>query len=104
MLRDICCSKMASFIAILALLLSSPLPAIARPRSFDPQEQKEGEKKKDSKKDEKSAKQEREYQKIKEFGQKLYKEDPGFRAEVEESYRQLQREHSEYAYLINTRD
>lgn len=73
---------------------------------------KDGEEKK-SKKDKKAnkkdgqtnvPKQEKEYQKIKEFSINLSKEDPTFRAEIEESYRQKQREHSEYAYYINTLD
>jgi Zn-dependent protease with chaperone function len=53
---------------------------------------------------EKPTKQEREYQKIKQFSDKLYAEDAGFREEVEETYRQKQREHSEYAFFTNTRD
>ncbi len=53
---------------------------------------------------EKQSKQEREYQKIKQFSEKLYAEDPGFREEVEETYRQKRREHSEFAFFINTRD
>ncbi|MCG3161126.1 MAG: Beta-barrel assembly-enhancing protease [Acidobacteria bacterium] len=53
---------------------------------------------------EKPTKQEREYQKIKQFSDKLYAEDSGFHDEVEETYRQKQREHSEYAFFINTRD
>src|SRR5215510_1139700 len=53
---------------------------------------------------EKPTKQEREYQKIKQFSDKLYAEDAGFREEVEETYRHKQREHSEYAFFTNTRD
>jgi len=52
----------------------------------------------------KQSKQEREYQKIKQFSEKLYAEDAAFRDEVDESYRQKRREHSEYAYFTNTRD
>ncbi|HZF40647.1 MAG TPA: M48 family metallopeptidase [Blastocatellia bacterium] len=54
--------------------------------------------------DKKQAKQEREYQKIKQFSEKLYAEDALFREEVDESYRQKRREHSELAYFTNTRD
>lgn len=53
---------------------------------------------------EKLSKQESEYQKIKTFSDDLYGKDVDFRNEVEESYRQKVREHSEYAYFINTRD
>ncbi len=52
----------------------------------------------------KPTKQEREYQKIKQFSEDLYAKDAAFREEVEETYRQKQREHSEYAFFINTRD
>jgi Zn-dependent protease with chaperone function len=52
----------------------------------------------------KVTKQEREYQKIKQFSDDLYAKDPVFREEVEAAYRQKQREHSEYAFFINTRD
>src|SRR5215510_3036378 len=52
----------------------------------------------------KQSKQEREYQKIKQFSEKLYAEDALFRDEVDESYRQKRREHSEMAYFTNTRD
>jgi hypothetical protein len=53
---------------------------------------------------EKLSKQESEYQKIKMFSDDLYGKDVDFRNEVEESYRQKVREHSEYAFFINTRD
>lgn len=52
----------------------------------------------------KPTKQEREYQKIKQFSDKLYTDDAMFREEVDESYRQKRREHSELAYFTNTRD
>jgi len=67
--------------------------------------------KKDAKKDEpkkddkpKLSKEEKEYQKIKKFSLDLYLKDPEFRDAVEDSYLQKQREHSEYAYYINTRN
>ncbi|MCP9496399.1 MAG: M48 family metalloprotease [Pyrinomonadaceae bacterium MAG19_C2-C3] len=49
-------------------------------------------------------KQEREYQKIATFARDKYEKDVNFRAEVDESYKRLQREHSEYAFDINMRD
>jgi Zn-dependent protease with chaperone function len=52
----------------------------------------------------KQTKQEREYQKIKQFSEDLYAKDAAFRDEVDESYRQKRREHSEMAYFTNTRD
>jgi peptidase M48-like protein len=52
----------------------------------------------------KQTKQEREYQKIKQFSEKLYAEDPAFREEIENLYYQKQKQHSEYAYFTNTLD
>jgi predicted Zn-dependent protease len=60
--------------------------------------------KKDKKAAEQQTKQEREYQKIKQFSENLYNTDPSFRQEVEDAYRQKQKEHSELAYFTNTRD
>src|SRR5262249_46227755 len=45
----------------------------------------------------------KEYQKIKKFSLDLYLKDPDFRNAVETAYLKKQREHSEYAYYINTR-
>lgn len=75
-----------------------------------PLQQKE--EKKDKKKEEtagkddksKTSKQEREYQKIKQFSIDRYQKNAEFKEEVDEAYRQKQREHSEYAYDINTFD
>jgi predicted Zn-dependent protease len=60
----------------------------------------------DPKKDDKPklSKEEREYQKIKKFSLDLYLKDAEFRDAVEDAYLQKQREHSEYAYYINTRN
>ncbi len=52
----------------------------------------------------KPSKQERKYQKLKQFSFEVYNKDPEFKDEVEAAYRQKQREHSEYAYFINTRN
>jgi len=62
-------------------------------------------KKEDQKKEEKPklSKDEKEYQKIKKFSLDLYLKDPDFRNAVEDAYLKKQREHSEYAYYINTR-
>jgi hypothetical protein len=86
--------------AALLLVFASPAAAAAR--------QKEDKKKDDKSASQKSApaqsKQEREYQKIKQFSQTRYNEKPDFRDEVDEAFRQKQREHSEYAFNINTLD
>ncbi|MDT7807739.1 MAG: beta-barrel assembly-enhancing protease [Acidobacteriota bacterium] len=85
-----------------ALFLAFASPTITAARQKD-----------DKKKDDKPAaqkaapaqsKQEREYQKIKQFSLKRYNENPDFKDEVDEAFRQKQREHSEYAFNINTLD
>jgi hypothetical protein len=95
------------------LLFNSPALTLARATRPAPQQKDE---KKDEKKDKKKedaaakddkpkpTKQEREYQKIKDFSQKRYDTNAEFKAEVEEAFRQKQREHSEYAFDMNTRD
>lgn len=99
-------SSLAGLLA-LVLLINLLLPAtiLARPLGQS-QSKGEGQEKKEKKKDEapKSAKEEREYQKIKKFSADLYTKDEDFRNEVDEAYRQRQREHAEQAYLVNTRD
>ncbi len=97
----------------LVLLLNAPLVAFAAQNKEEKKEEKRAESAKDEKakpastaKDDKSkpTKQEREYQKIKQFSIERYNKNADFRDEVEESYRQKQREHSEYAFRINTSD
>jgi predicted Zn-dependent protease len=83
-----------------ALLAAYVPPAGAR--------QKEEKKKDDKPAAQKAApaqsKQEREYQKIKQFSLDRYSKNPDFKDEVDEALRQKQREHSEYAFNINTLD
>ncbi|HEX8208252.1 MAG TPA: M48 family metallopeptidase, partial [Solirubrobacteraceae bacterium] len=50
------------------------------------------------------SKQEREYQKIKQFSLDRYARNAEFKDEVDEALRQKQREHGEYAFNINTLD
>lgn len=98
---------------VLALLLSLLLPtlALARPASRsrlrkDGLQEKKQKPKEEKPKEEKAklSKEEREYQKIKKFSLDLYLKDADFRDAVEESFLQKQREHSEHAYYMNTRD
>lgn len=103
-------SPLAS-ILIIALLTPLLLPAAAAAKSKTPfrrsvgQEKKEKDKKSDKKDDQpKLSREEKEYQKIKKFSVDLYFKDAEFRDAVDEAYLQKQREHSEYAYYINTRD
>ncbi|MDT7778525.1 MAG: beta-barrel assembly-enhancing protease [Acidobacteriota bacterium] len=90
---------------ITTLLLASAAPAAAACTAL---RQKDDKKKDDKSAAQKAAppqsKQEREYQKIKQFSQKRYSENPEFRDEVDDAFRQKQREHSEYAFNINTLD
>lgn len=97
----------------MALLASTPLLSMAgshrlnSTRQDDSKDKSKKDKKesKEDKKDEndKPTKQERKYQEIKRFSEKLYAEESEFKDEVEEAYRQKQREHSEFAYRMNTR-
>jgi Zn-dependent protease with chaperone function len=61
---------------------------------------------KKEKKDEKPkiTKEEKEYQKIKKFSLDLYLKEADFREACENAYLKKQREHSEYAYYLNTRN
>lgn len=73
--------------------------------SQDKQEKKD-KSKDEAKKDDKPklSKDEKEYQKIKRFSLDLYLKDAEFRDAVEDAYLQTQREHSEHAYYVNTRN
>ncbi len=113
MIKSIRCPMTACFL-VLTLLASTPLSAmtVAPARQSDEGKDKDKDKgkkdkkeNKDDKKDEsdKPTKQERKYQEIKRFSEELYSKEPEFRDEVEDAYRQKQREHSNFAYQINTR-
>jgi predicted Zn-dependent protease len=109
-------------LVLLSLLISLILPMVSSARTRETarqgaagqdkqekQEKKEKNKddnKKDDKKDDKPklSKEEKEYQKIKKFSLDLYLKDAEFRDTVEDSYMQKQREQSEYAYYVNTRN
>jgi Peptidase family M48 len=89
MFKLICHSAYAVFIAIVLGVLAAPGTVGLSQPAQDPKKQ---------------SKQEREYQKIKQFSEKLYAEDTVFREEIENLYYQKQKEHSEYAYFTNTLD
>jgi len=57
-------------------------------------------------KDEKTtlSKQERKWLEVYRFSKQRYETNPDFRLEVDEAYRRMQREHSEYAFGINRQD
>ncbi len=91
------------FVNIFARALTAPAP---RQQQQQKQEKpkKDAKETKENKEAARAAKQEREYQKIKKFSDEQYASNADFRNEVDETYKQLQREHSEYAFDINTRD
>lgn len=98
-------------ILVIALLMPLLPPAVAAAKGETPltpsagQDKKEKDKKSDKKDDQpKLSREEKEYQKIKKFAVDLYFKDAEFRDAVDEAYLQKQREHSEYAYYINTRN
>jgi predicted Zn-dependent protease len=96
----------------IAVTLAAPTSILARTvrqNSAPPKDESKDKKKKDEKESSKEAqpkisKQERKYQEIKKFSQDRYDKNVEFHDEVDEAYRQKQRDHSEYAYNINTRD
>lgn len=103
------------FAVILLFNLSLPSIALASPRGQS-QSKAEAQDKKQKGKDEKAkddkskaeapkvSKEEKEYQKIKRFSLDLYLKEADFRDSVDDAFLQKQREHSEYAYFINTRN
>src|SRR5205814_933459 len=105
-----------TFVVGFCFVFSAPLTSFARarrPPTPPPAAQKDKDKDKDKKEKDKDndsgqpaklSKQERKYQEINKFSLDLYNKDPEFRDQVEDSYRAKMREHSEYAYDLNTRD
>jgi hypothetical protein len=104
----------APLVAFALLNIAAPFaasaagPPAAKQKEAKNASQKEPKNKDDksSQKDDKSKvnKQERKYQEVKQFSLKRYEENADFREEVDEAYRQKQREHSKFAYDINTLD
>ncbi len=102
-------SQIASLITF-ALLLPLLLPSLAAARgktsTHSQQETKDQNKKDKSAKDEKNtlSKQERKWLEVFKFSKQRYETNPDFRLEVDEAFRRMQREHSEYAFSINAQD
>jgi len=101
-------SQIASLV-MCALLLPIVLPsvAVARARTSTRQQQTADKDKKDKPaKDEKNnlSKRERKWLEVYNFSKQRYDTNPDFRLEVDEAYRRMQREHSEYAFSINSED
>src|SRR5215213_5973425 len=89
-------------IVMFALLLPMLLPSLAAAQ----QENKDQNKKEKPAKDEKNtlSKQERKWLEVFKFSKQRYETNPDFRLDVDEGYRRMQREHSEYAFSINAHD
>src|SRR5262245_390817 len=82
-------SLRAVFIALVLGVFAAPVTIGLSQPAHDPKKQ---------------TKQEREYQKLKQFSEDLYTNDAGFAEEVQEYYRQTRREDSEMSYFTDTRD
>ena len=111
-------SQIASMVAIL-LLMPAFYPSLtvalakttttssrAQQEKQAQQEKKDKEKSEKSQKDEKNSlsKQERQWLEVFRFSKQRYETHPEFRQEVDEGFRRIQREHTEYAFAVNTRD
>ena len=94
--------KASVLVLVFSILLLVPAAAIARGKATRPQDKKDSKAPKEAQP--KLSKEEKEYQKIKKFSVDLYLKDAEFREAVDEGYLQKQREHSEYAYYVNTRN
>ena len=100
-------ARLVIFSFLVALMPGTAALGRERARFAQKTEQEKKDKKAESKKDEKDkpklSKEEKEYQKIKKFSLEQYLKDADFRDAVEDAYLKKQREHSEYAYYVNTR-
>ena len=98
-----------ALIVMFALLLPMILPSLAVARGkVSPTQQETADKNKKEKpaKDDKNtlSKQERKWLEVYKFSKQRYETNPDFRLEVEEAYRRMQRDHSDYAFSINRQD
>jgi len=91
-------SRRSTIASIVMFALLSPMATL-----HAQQENKDQNKKP---KDEKTtlSKQERKWLEVFRFSKQRYETNPDFRMEVDEAYRRMQREHSEYAFSINRQD
>ena len=91
-------SRRSTIASIVMFALLSPMATV-----YAQQENKDQNKKA---KDEKTtlSKQERKWLEVYRFSKQRYETNPDFRLEVDEAYRRMQREHSEYAFSINRQD
>lgn len=96
------------YLALLLCAYSAFLPSRALASqdsgSSSSKDKKENKKKSAGEADRKASAQERNYQKIKQFSVDEYQKNSEFKAEVDDSLQKLQRDHSEIAFEINTRD
>lgn len=101
-------SRIAAILAIVLLMpMFYPSRTVARVTTIGvhPQQDKKDKAEKSSKDEKKTlSKPERKWLEIYHFSKQRYDSDPDFRLEVDEGYRKMQREQSEYAFSINMRD
>jgi predicted Zn-dependent protease len=97
-----------TLLVMFALLQPMLLPSLAVARGKTQSQQEAADKNKKDKpgKDEKNtlSKQERKWLEVYKFSKQRYDTNQDFRLEVDEAYRRMQREHSEYAFSINAQD
>jgi predicted Zn-dependent protease len=97
-----------TLLVMFALLQPMLLPSLAVARGKTQSQQEAADKNKKDKpgKDEKNtlSKQERKWLEVYKFSKQRYETNQDFRLEVDEAYRRMQREHSEYAFSINAQD
>ncbi|MCA1634826.1 MAG: M48 family metallopeptidase [Acidobacteria bacterium] len=106
-------STISSLIALALFLSTVPLTALAGVKRPAPPQKKEENKDKDKDKDKKKedkddkpklSKAERKYQEIKKFSAELYNKDQDFHDTVDDAYERKMREHTEFAFDLNTRN
>lgn len=111
-------SRIASILVILLLMPTFNLSLAAAQTNTSTNQPQAQQEKKDKEKPEKSektdkatkddknnlSKQERQWLEVYRFSKQRYEVNPEFRQEVDEGFRRMQREHSEYAFAVNTRD
>jgi predicted Zn-dependent protease len=113
-------SHRSQTVSIILIVLLMPMfyPSLVAARAktsttrVQDQQEKEDKGKKDKEKSEKPpkdeknslSKQERQWLEVFRFSKQRYETNPDFRQEVDEAFRRMLREHSEYAFATNTRD
>jgi predicted Zn-dependent protease/cell division protein FtsL len=104
--------KFTTLFLLFALMFTNITPVRVMAQDDKEKQKKEKEEKERQKKQaefekkqaEKQAKEEKLHKQIKDFSLDLYNKDPEFKDQVNDRYREVQSNHSQEAYLINTRN